>query len=85
VKRCSSGSCGFGRFLLTKPNTSCPIEVPVSVRSDGVRDHPGMPFGIMPDLVFGFTCIPILDHCEQSLLSEADVICEMHTFLGTLK
>jgi len=36
------------RFLLTKPNTSCTIELPASLRSDGVRDHPGMPFGIIP-------------------------------------
>jgi hypothetical protein len=43
---------------LTKPNTSCTIEMPASLRSDGVRDHPGMPFGFIPDLVFGFVGIP---------------------------
>ena len=26
--------------------------------SDGVRDHPGMPFGIIPDSAFGFAGIP---------------------------
>ena len=36
-------------FLLTKPNTFCTIEKPASLRSDGVRDHPGMPFGIPPE------------------------------------
>jgi len=35
------------RFLLTKPNTSYSIELPASLRSDGVRDHPGMPFGFI--------------------------------------
>ena len=50
--------CAPDRFLLTKPNTSCTIEMPASLRSDGVRDHPGMPFGILPDLVFGFVGIP---------------------------
>jgi hypothetical protein len=33
--------CAPDMFLLTKPNTSCTIEVPASLRSDGVRDHPG--------------------------------------------
>ncbi len=37
------------RFLLTKPNTSCTIEVPASLRSDGVRDHSGMPFGFLSE------------------------------------
>jgi hypothetical protein len=31
-------------FSLTKPNTSCKIEWPASLRSEGVRVHPGMPF-----------------------------------------
>jgi hypothetical protein len=34
---------------LTKPNTSCTIEMPASLRSDGVRVHPGMPFGFLPE------------------------------------
>src|SRR5712692_8637925 len=46
------------RFLLTKPNTSCTIELPASLRSDGVRDHPGMPFGFIPDFAFDFAGIP---------------------------
>jgi hypothetical protein len=28
-----------------------------SLHSDGVRDHPGMPFGFIPDFVFGFVGI----------------------------
>jgi hypothetical protein len=32
-------------FSLTRPNTSCKIEWPASLRSEGVRVHPGMPFG----------------------------------------
>ena len=43
---------------MTKPNTSCTIELPASLRSDGVRVHPGMPFGIIPDSAFGFAGIP---------------------------
>jgi hypothetical protein len=50
--------CARDRFLLTKPITSCTIEVPASLCSDGVRDHPGMPFGIIPDLAFGLAGIP---------------------------
>jgi hypothetical protein len=50
--------CAPDRFLLTKPNTSCTIELPASLRSDGVRDHPGMPFGFIPDSAFGFAGIP---------------------------
>ncbi|MBZ5634873.1 MAG: hypothetical protein LAO55_17260, partial [Acidobacteriia bacterium] len=50
--------CASDKFLLTKPNTSCTIEVPASLRSDGVRDHPGMPFGFIPDSAFGFAGIP---------------------------
>jgi hypothetical protein len=37
-------------FLLTKPNTSCTIEMPASLRSEGVRVHPGMP----SESAFGF-------------------------------
>jgi hypothetical protein len=29
-----------------------------SLRSDGVRDHPGMPFGFLPETAFSFTGIP---------------------------
>jgi hypothetical protein len=42
-----------------KSNTSCTIEMPVSLRSDGVRVHPGMPFGFAPEYAFSFTGIPI--------------------------
>ncbi len=53
------------RFHLTKPNTSCTIELPASLRSDGVRDHPGMPFGINLDLAFGFAGIPRREHKDS--------------------
>ena len=33
------------QFLLTKANTSCTIELPASLRSHGVRVHPGMLLG----------------------------------------
>jgi hypothetical protein len=33
--------------------------MPASLRSDGFRDHPGMPFGIIPDSAFGFAGIPM--------------------------
>ena len=49
--------CAPDRFLLTKPNTSCTIEMPASLRSDGVRVHPGMPFGFPPESAFGFAGI----------------------------
>jgi len=48
------------RFLLTKANTCCKIELPASLRSDGVRDHPGMPFGFPPEQAFSFTGIPTI-------------------------
>ena len=51
--------CAPDRFLLTKPNTSCTIEMPASLRSDGVRVHPGMPFGFLPECAFSFAGIPI--------------------------
>ena len=47
------------RFLLTKPNTSCTIEMPASLRSEGVRVHPRMPFGFLAELAFGFAGILI--------------------------
>jgi hypothetical protein len=50
--------CAPDRFLLTKPNTSSTIKVPASLRSDGVRVHPGMPFGFVPESAFGFAGIP---------------------------
>jgi len=38
------------RFHLTKPNTfPSTIEKPASLRSDGDRDHPGMPFGFLSE------------------------------------
>ena len=44
-------------FLLTNRNTSCTIEMPASLRSDGARVHPGMPFGFPPQSEFGFAGI----------------------------
>jgi hypothetical protein len=38
-----------------KPNTSYTIEMPASLRSDGVR--PGMPFGFPRETAFGFAGI----------------------------
>jgi hypothetical protein len=38
--------CALDKFSFTKPNTSCTIEMPASPRSEGVRVHPGMPFGL---------------------------------------
>ena len=32
--------------------------VPASLRSDGVRHHPGMPFGFPPEQAFSFAGIP---------------------------
>jgi len=51
--------CGASRrFLLTTPNTSCAVGMPAPLRSDGVRDHSGTQFGIIPELTFGFAGIP---------------------------
>jgi hypothetical protein len=33
--------------------------LPASLRSDGVRDHPGMPFGFLSETAFAFGGIPI--------------------------
>jgi hypothetical protein len=49
--------CAPDRFSLTKPNTSGTIELPASLRSDGVRDHPGMPFGFPSECAFSFVGI----------------------------
>ena len=49
--------CARDRFLLTKPNTSSTVKVPASLRSDGLRVHPGVPFGLPPETAFGFAGI----------------------------
>ena len=41
--------CASDSFSLTKLNTSCTIELPASLHSDGVRDHPGTPFGFLSE------------------------------------
>ena len=58
---------------MTKPNTSCTIEVPASLRSDGVRDHPGMPFGCIPDLAFGFVGIRTTRRAQSEMTQQAQV------------
>jgi hypothetical protein len=45
------------KFSLTKPNTSCRIEMPAPLRSDGVRVYPGMPFGFLSETAFGLAGI----------------------------
>src|SRR6266567_3330977 len=50
--------CAPDKFLLTKQTLSSTIEKPASLRSDGVRDHPGMPFGFPPEQAFSFAGIP---------------------------
>jgi hypothetical protein len=49
--------CASDSFSLAKPNTSCKIEWPASLRSEGVRVHPGMPFGFPSETAFGFVAI----------------------------
>jgi hypothetical protein len=46
--------CASDGFSLTKPNTSCTIELPAS-HAPMVFGFIGMPFGIIPDSKFGFT------------------------------
>ena len=58
--------CAPNRFLLTKPNTYRTIELPASPRSDGVRDHPGIPFGFPSERAFSFTGIPNLQQFAYS-------------------
>src|SRR5436305_3098408 len=52
--------CASDSFSLTKPNTSC-IEWPASLRSEGVRVHPGMPVGFPSETAFGFAGILIFN------------------------
>jgi hypothetical protein len=49
--------CAPDKSLLTKLNTSQHNRKPASLRSDGVRDHPGMPFGFPLERAFSFTGI----------------------------
>jgi hypothetical protein len=49
--------CAPDKFSLTKPNTSCTIEMPAALRSEGVRVHPRMPFGFPSETAFGFAGI----------------------------
>src|SRR5439155_7083351 len=53
--------CASDSFSLEKPNTSCKIEWPSSLRSEGVRVHPGMPFGFPSETAFGFAGILIFN------------------------
>jgi hypothetical protein len=62
------------RSLLTKANTSCTIEMPASLRSDGVRVHSGMPFGFPPESAFGFAGI-LTHHTEFDKFVGLDLTC----------
>jgi hypothetical protein len=43
--------------------------LPASLRSDGVRDHPGMPFGFPSETAFAFAGIPKTDkRCQATKL-----------------
>jgi hypothetical protein len=53
------------RFLSTEPNTSCTIEMPASLRSDGVQVRPGTPFGFPPESAFSIPGIPKQPLTEQ--------------------
>jgi len=44
--------------------------MPASLRSDGVRVHPGMPFGIILDSAFGFAGIPNIAFAPETLSSQ---------------
>jgi hypothetical protein len=46
-------------FIPAEAGNNGTIEMPASLRPDGVRDHPGMPFGFIPDSAFGYAGIPI--------------------------
>ena len=48
------------------------IEKLASIRSDGVLDHPGMPFGFPPERAFSFTGIPKV---QQLLISGSVLSC----------
>jgi hypothetical protein len=45
---------GVALALQNGANTFCKIEMPASLRSDGVRDDPGMPLGFLSELAFSF-------------------------------
>jgi prepilin signal peptidase PulO-like enzyme (type II secretory pathway) len=48
----------FGQFFLDEAEHFLKIESPASLRSEGVRVHPGMPFGFSLETAFG--CAGIL-------------------------
>jgi hypothetical protein len=63
---------------LTNPNTSCTIEMPASLRSDGVRVHPGMPFGFPSESAFGFA--GILNQTTKYVIAlHSEAACEFGT------
>ena len=47
----------FGQFLLNGAEHFLQIEWPASIRSEGVRAHPGAPFGFRSETAFGFAGI----------------------------
>src|SRR5713101_7213427 len=62
-----SSSGASDSFSLTKPNTFCKIEWPASLRSEGVRVHPGMPFGFPSETAFGFAGISFVARNAKTL------------------
>ena len=62
----------IGRSLLDgNPEVTFESGALFAPRSDGVRDHPGMPFGIIPDSAFGFAGIPIR-YDDNAVLAEGE-------------
>jgi hypothetical protein len=58
----------FRSNLFSHRDSSRTIEKPASLRSDGVRDHPGMPFGFLPEQAFSFAGIPNNPSSDRELL-----------------
>ena len=54
-------SAALRTVFLDEAEHFLPIEMPASLRFDGVWDHPGMPFGFIPDSEFSFAGIPTLE------------------------
>jgi hypothetical protein len=70
VRRCSGDLIEYAHSgVRTQHKTGLRIKLPVRLqkiserlRSDGVRVHPGMPFGFLPEYAFSFAGIPIDSH-----------------------
>ena len=48
--------------------------MPASLRSDGVRVHPGMPFGFPPEYAFGFAGIPTSNEMTEIMVASNPVL-----------